>query len=261
MAGEEGLWLDDMAGAMMDFGAHVSEAAGEKNPAPIKREHMRKALRKHMGIRMAPPPFDGASSGRTPTAKDGLRAAGSPGTALFDDEEDSDPDEAGALGLLTADEYRRLGLVADLLHHVYGDDAHAALDQAEFYSPDQPRDDRGRWSPVGEEGLHKAREMVREHLREKNPAPERVRALADHLLTLTVKQLHTLKREHGLKASAPNKAALVEKLRARVEAAKHGPWPGEPEPKKLPGAEKPEPVEKPPESRRRSRAEKRPKAK
>lgn len=47
-------------------------------------------------------------------------------------------------------------------------------------------------------------------------SPEAHKELMGHLENLTVKQLHDLKKEHGLKASAKVKSALVEKLAGRL---------------------------------------------
>jgi hypothetical protein len=60
-----------------------------------------------------------------------------------------------------------------------------------------------------------ARHLVEQVRGRDTPNPADVKALADHLSTLTVAQLHSLKKEYGLKASGKNKAALKEKLTAR----------------------------------------------
>ena len=94
---------------------------------------------------------------------------------------------------------------------------------AEFYDPNQPRDERGRWSAGGgltreeHEGRRSAAsDAVRAFARATGPVKEdEVRNIASHLSRLTVAQLHALKAEHGLKASAPDKAALVQKLAQR----------------------------------------------
>jgi hypothetical protein len=97
---------------------------------------------------------------------------------------------------------------------------------AEFWSPDQPRDWHGRWTSGAGGGFapvarnaerERSRGYVRDFLAGKSTLPggaER-ELLAQHLARLTVKELHAIKAEHGLKASAPDKKALVAKLAER----------------------------------------------
>jgi hypothetical protein len=110
---------------------------------------------------------------------------------------------------------------------------------AEFYSPDQPRDDRGRWTAGGGEGAApRPTQADRAALRQASLAAVRayVRAggepthveheqLAAHLARLTVDQLHAVKVEHGLKASGRVKSDLVARLaeRFRLHRAKQEP--------------------------------------
>jgi hypothetical protein len=98
----------------------------------------------------------------------------------------------------------------------------AAWEEAQFYSPDQPRDDRGRWSTGGGGGestdadpfrggmAHAARsearagsaQAVRDFVAKGGPASgDEVAALGNHLARLTVAQLHALRAEHGLPAA------------------------------------------------------------
>jgi hypothetical protein len=109
----------------------------------------------------------------------------------------------------------------------------AAVEAAEFYSPDQARDWRGRWTAGGgsdggqsvpthaERGqLRQASlQAVREYVRAGGqPTQVENEQLAAHLARLTVQQLHQVKAEHGLKASGKDKAALVGKLAERFRA-------------------------------------------
>jgi hypothetical protein len=110
---------------------------------------------------------------------------------------------------------------------------------AEFYSPDQPRDDRGRWTTGGGEGAAPTPTAAdRATLRQASLAAVRayVRAggepthveheqLAAHLARLTVDQLHAVKVEHGLQASGKVKSDLVARLaeRFRLHRAKQEP--------------------------------------
>jgi hypothetical protein len=105
-------------------------------------------------------------------------------------------------------------------------------DAAEFYSPDQARDWRGRWTSGGGEGAapvptHAERgqlrqaslQAVREYVRAGGqPSQVENEQLAAHLARLTVQQLHQVKAEHGLKASGKDKTALVVKLVERFRA-------------------------------------------
>jgi hypothetical protein len=106
-------------------------------------------------------------------------------------------------------------------------------DAAEFYSPDQARDWRGRWtSGGGSDGgqsvpTHAERgqlrqaslQAVRDYVRAGgHPTQVENEQLAAHLARLTVDQLHQVKAEHGLKASAGKKEGLVAKLVDRFRA-------------------------------------------
>jgi hypothetical protein len=101
-------------------------------------------------------------------------------------------------------------------------------DDASFSFRDQPRvpagsPGGGRWAGGVSPGTAAARDAasdaVREFARGRGPhTAAEAEALAGHLAKLTVAQIHTLKKEHGLKGSAPNKAALVAKLAERFRA-------------------------------------------
>jgi hypothetical protein len=103
-------------------------------------------------------------------------------------------------------------------------------DDASFSFHDQPRvpagqPGGGRWAGGVSPGTTAARaaasDAVREFARGRGPhTAADAEALAGHLSRLTVAQIHTLKEEHGLKGSAPNKAALVAKLAERFRAAR-----------------------------------------
>lgn len=90
------------------------------------------------------------------------------------------------------------------------------------------RDSIGRFASCGAAGLPpserrgvvEARMVHARHLVEqirgtKTPDAATVKELANHLGTMTVAQLHSLKKEYGLSASGKNKAVLKEKLTAR----------------------------------------------
>jgi hypothetical protein len=96
-----------------------------------------------------------------------------------------------------------------------------------------------------QEAVGKAHALVEEIKKSSGPAdPDKLKELAGHLGKLTVQQLHALKGQHGLKASAATKAALTAKLLNRFAALAHAdrpsdsthpsepadPWKGRPEP-------------------------------
>ena len=105
-------------------------------------------------------------------------------------------------GLLDEEELRRL-LAGEL------------DEPTENYSPDQPRDERGRWASGGTGSLEAASEFLTRHAGTKLTAAK-ARTLVKHLSGMTLSQLHALKGVHGLKASAPRKAELVAKLAERL---------------------------------------------
>jgi hypothetical protein len=98
-----------------------------------------------------------------------------------------------------------------------------------FYSPDQLRDERGRWTAGGASGgmtrqEHAARReaassAIRDYLTATHqPTREETARLAGHLATLTVKQLHELRKEHGLKDPRLLKEDFVNALHGYFQA-------------------------------------------
>jgi hypothetical protein len=118
--------------------------------------------------------------------------------------------------------------VLDALFDAATDSFDLALPDAAFYSPDQPRvpagsPGGGRWAGGVSPGTAAARDAASDAVRAfasgQGPATRaEAEALAGHLARLTVAQIHALKAEHGLRGSAPNKAALVAKLAGRFRA-------------------------------------------
>jgi hypothetical protein len=108
---------------------------------------------------------------------------------------------------------------------------------APFYSPDQPRvpagqPGGGRWAGGVSPGTTAARDAASDAVRafargQGPPTREEAEALAGHLARLTVSQIHALKAEHGLRGSAPNKAALVAKMAERFRTWRAGRAPKE----------------------------------
>lgn len=119
-----------------------------------------------------------------------------------------------------------LGEIADILAHVYGPEQALALFDApagggdgvrKFWDEQEhPRGKGGRFILKGTaEAYSAAKQNVADALRQPHSA-EGHRELVGHLAKLNVAQLHALKQEYGISASAPNKAALVAKLADRL---------------------------------------------
>jgi hypothetical protein len=95
-----------------------------------------------------------------------------------------------------------------------------------------------------QEAADRAHALVSEIKASGKADPDKIKELAGHLGKLTVQQLHALKGQHGLKASAATKAALTAKLLNQFTALAHAdrpsdsthpsepadPWKGRPEP-------------------------------
>jgi hypothetical protein len=130
-----------------------------------------------------------------------------------------------------------------------------AAPDAPFYSPDQPRvpagqPGGGRWAGGVAPGTTAARDAASDAVRafaagKGPPTAAEAEALAGHLARLTVSQIHALKAEHGLKGSAPNKAALVQKLAERFRAHRAANPVAPPPPAPAPAAKTPVPKEPP----------------
>jgi ADP-ribose pyrophosphatase YjhB (NUDIX family) len=136
---------------------------------------------------------------------------------------------------LPGDEWsRRLDLMSDIIGGVAGDGALLAIaptlkDYEDLikilvaagkdYEP--CRDEQGRFAPCGagavtsdaerSRRLDSARTLINA-MKRNPPTTEQIKKLTEDLSKLTVKQLVSLKREHGLSSSARVKADLVKKL-------------------------------------------------
>jgi predicted ABC-type ATPase len=145
-------------------------------------------------------------------------------SAQPDTPEESQTDDKGGEYAFDDD---RIEAMADLLAAIYGDHAEENLDQIlsakrmALWSPaDHPRGKNGRFIPKGTaEAYALAKDRVDEAHRSRSP--ESMKALMDHMNTLTVAQLHKLKAEYGTKASAATKQALIEKLSNRLTEGRH----------------------------------------
>lgn len=132
------------------------------------------------------------------------------------------------------DEYEmtpeRIEALADLLAAVYGDQAEEMLDEilpegkplklAVWNPDDHPRGPDGRCITRGTDAAFAtAKEKV--DAAHRSRSADSMSDLMTHLNTLTVKQLHKLKREYGTQGSAKNKAALMAKLSERLTSGRH----------------------------------------
>lgn len=122
----------------------------------------------------------------------------------------------------------RASILADILgdDRMFGTMAGVHLDaltaearvDLQAYSPDQERGSDGRWSAGGAEAAAGIAKVL---------GGERTAAahaeLLTHLGKMTTKDLNQVKKQYGLKASGPNKAALAAKLHEKLAA---GHWTG-----------------------------------
>lgn len=141
-------------------------------------------------------------------------------------EEEDEPEDTAGEEFAFNDE--RIAAMAELLASIYGDKAEEMLDKVlgepkklSAWSPDDhPRGPDGRFITKGSPEAYKAaRNMVDDAHRTRSP--ESMRSLMDHMNTLSIKQLHQLKRDYGTKGSAATKAALIEKLSGRLVSGRH----------------------------------------
>lgn len=118
------------------------------------------------------------------------------------------------------DEGERINLIADVLYHVFGDDAVSLFDEGEkqksWDEAQHPRGPNGRFIPRNSpEAASAAKAKVKETL--KGPkTPETHKKLAEHLNLLSTKQLAELKKEYQISAAGRTKKELVEKLAERL---------------------------------------------
>lgn len=127
----------------------------------------------------------------------------------------------------------RAALIAEILHGIFGDESGALFDEADdnarfdycgdydvvFYAWNplaHPRDKAGRFVKKGTAtAVADAHAGVKAALKGKKNA-ETLAQLSQHLSVLTTKQLHELKKEHGLQASGKTFAALRDKIADRL---------------------------------------------
>lgn len=118
------------------------------------------------------------------------------------------------------DEDERISLIADIMHHAFGEKAVAFFDDGHLTeswdSASHPRGKNGRFIPKGSaEAVATAKASIAKVLKGKR-TPDTHKELAEHLNLLTVKQLGELKKEHQISASGRSRADLVAKLTDRL---------------------------------------------
>ncbi len=136
---------------------------------------------------------------------------------------ETDPTEhfAEALAEMFAehdDDGQRYALMADILGGLFGDEALSLFDEPEkFWEEAQhPRGAKGKFiEKHSAEARSAAKDAIARILKGERTA-ETHKALVEHLSLLTVAQLHELKKEYGLSASAGLKEQLVSKLADRL---------------------------------------------
>lgn len=124
----------------------------------------------------------------------------------------------------------RAAVIASILTAVYGADALRYVKELEGagatkFAEDggwdsllHPRGAHGRFiEKHSAESLSAAHEQIKKALAAPRTAAS-LKALTEHLALLTTKQLHDLKKAHGLKASGKLKQELIDKLAAKLHA-------------------------------------------
>lgn len=132
----------------------------------------------------------------------------------------------------TEDGTDRAQSIADILTHVFGDDAESHFDEmfgsevqkmATWNAIDHPRGPNGRFIPkFSPEAVAAAKDSVKESLNSAK-TPESAKQLVEHLSLLNGKQLRELKAEYGIAASGKSKQSLVEKIADRLDRGRRTP--------------------------------------
>jgi len=124
------------------------------------------------------------------------------------------------------DAHVRADLMADIVGGLFGDESIRLFEgkgwvQKMWNAIEHPRGKNGRFIPKGSgEAFDATKASIKSILNGKKDSTAH-KQLLDHLSILTVKQLHDLKKEYGLKASASLKSDLVKKIGERL-SEKHG---------------------------------------
>lgn len=126
----------------------------------------------------------------------------------------------------------RIDALADVLGGLFGEDALGLFPDVEEKCggeggkpgpcPKPGGGDDSKKPPSRQQQRQEARDGARKEisrLKGEKPTPENTKELMQHLSTLSVKDLHDLKRENGLKASGRLKSELVAKLSERLRGS------------------------------------------
>lgn len=172
-----------------------------------------------MGMGGASLGFDDPAGGEVPPSGDPDFNGGMLRMSLVDDDGE--------------DALEKARVITDILASIYGPKVDRILEEllgvqrmslgGRVWNPDDhPRGPDGRFIEKGTAaGYQAARDAVK-HVKRNRKDPEARKSLMSHLQNLTVKQLHKLKKAHGVKASAKVRADLVQKLAERLGHYKHG---------------------------------------
>lgn len=118
----------------------------------------------------------------------------------------------------------RATAIAELLTHLYGDDAESHFDEifgkavrmaAKWSAIDHPRGPNGRFiAKNSPEAVASAKDTIRSTLNGRRTA-DTLKTVTEHLSILSTKQLHELKKEYNVKAGGA-KPALIAKIASRI---------------------------------------------
>lgn len=118
----------------------------------------------------------------------------------------------------------RATAIAELLTHLYGDDAESKFDEifgttvrmaTKWSAIDHPRGPNGRFiAKNSPEAVASAKDTIRSTLNGRRTA-DTLKTVTEHLSILSTKQLHELKKEYNVKAGGA-KPALIAKIASRI---------------------------------------------
>jgi hypothetical protein len=125
------------------------------------------------------------------------------------------------------DNNERATAIAELLTHLYGDDAESHFDEifgkairmaSAWSAIDHPRGPNGRFiAKNSPEAVASAKDTIRSTLNGRRTA-DTLKTVTEHLSILSTKQLHELKKEYNVKAGGA-KPALIAKIASRIHGA------------------------------------------
>ncbi len=121
---------------------------------------------------------------------------------------------------------KKAKIIASILFDLFGDEAESHFDEvfgsavrmAAWRSIDHPRGSDGKFiAKNSPEAVHSAKTAIREALKGKR-TPSSLKTVTEHLSILTTKQLRSLQKEHGIRASGV-KQTLIDKIASRLHGA------------------------------------------